>query len=314
VFLLDGFDLVAVVAGDDADARALGERRHDFAGEAENSSLVGRAVADDEGAAAVGQDFEDATERGAEPLRVLRHELRIGLAKRPQRAASRLLVSGAPAILDLRPQARLDNDAAGHVLAERREEAGECLRRALGAGRDRELVAAPETCPDLQRRRNALGGEDVLVGVRVPPELDLPAHLGDASSERSSLAFGTSRFPRARIETMSEIDGYGFGRVTIDGREETSDVIVLPGRVVRGWWRKEGHGLVLEDLDEVLDELPERLLVGTGAYGQMRPDPATLETLRARGIEVEVLPTADAVQRYGQLDPRRTAAALHLTC
>jgi hypothetical protein len=45
-------------------------------------------------------------------------------------------------------------------------------------------------------------------------------------------------------------------------------VIVLPERVLRGWWRREGHGLVLEDLDEVLDELPERLLVGTGAYGQ----------------------------------------------
>ena len=113
---------------------------------------------------------------------------------------------------------------------------------------------------------------------------------------------------------MSEIDGYGFGRVTIDGREETRDVIVLPGRVVRGWWRQEGHGLVLEDLGEVLDELPERLLVGTGAYGQMRPDPSALEALRARGIEVEVLRTAEAVRRYGQLDPRKTAAALHLTC
>jgi hypothetical protein len=113
---------------------------------------------------------------------------------------------------------------------------------------------------------------------------------------------------------MPEIDGYGFGRVTIDGREETRDVIVLPERVVRGWWRKEGHALVLEDLDEVLDELPERLLVGTGAYGQLRPDPGALETLRARGVEVEVLPTAEAVQRYAQLDPRKTAAALHLTC
>ena len=113
---------------------------------------------------------------------------------------------------------------------------------------------------------------------------------------------------------MPDIQGYGFGRVTIDGREETRDVIVLPQRVVRGWWRKEGHGLVLEDLEEVLDELPARLLVGTGAYGQMRPDRAALETLRARGIDVEVLPTADAVKRYAQLDPRETAAALHLTC
>ena len=113
---------------------------------------------------------------------------------------------------------------------------------------------------------------------------------------------------------MPKIEGYGFGRVMIDGREETRDVIVLPGGVLRGWWRKEGHGLVLEDLDEVLDELPERLLVGTGAYGQMRPDPGTLETLRARGVEVELLPTAEAVQRYAVLDPQKTAAALHLTC
>lgn len=120
--------------------------------------------------------------------------------------------------------------------------------------------------------------------------------------------------PGATIETMPAIEGYGFGRVTIDGREETRDVIVLPERVVRGWWRKEGHGLVLDDLDEVLDELPERLLVGTGAYGRLRPDPATLEGLRARGVNVEVLPTAEAVQRYAQLDPGKTAAALHLTC
>jgi hypothetical protein len=113
---------------------------------------------------------------------------------------------------------------------------------------------------------------------------------------------------------MPRIEAYGFGRVTIDGREETRDVIVLPERVVRGWWRKQGHGLVLQDLDEVLEELPERLLVGTGAYGQMRPDAGALESLRARGIDVEVLPTADAVRRYAQLDPRKTAAALHLTC
>jgi hypothetical protein len=89
---------------------------------------------------------------------------------------------------------------------------------------------------------------------------------------------------------MPEIAAYGFGHVTIDGREETRDVIVLPDRVVRDWWRKDGHGLVLEDLDDVLEDLPEHLLLGTGAHGQLRPDPGTLEALRARGIDVEVLP------------------------
>jgi|SRR5688572_20862028 len=87
---------------------------------------------------------------------------------------------------------------------------------------------------------------------------------------------------------MSRIDGYQFGRVLVDGHEETRDVIVLPHRVVRNWWRKDGHALALEDLVEVLDELPERLVVGTGASGQMRPASDTIDFLKQRGIHVDV--------------------------
>jgi hypothetical protein len=113
---------------------------------------------------------------------------------------------------------------------------------------------------------------------------------------------------------MSRLQGYRFGRILVDGTEETRDVIVLPGRVVRNWWRREGHSLVVEDLQQVLDELPEQLVIGTGASGGMQPDPAALEQLHARGVNVEVLPTGDAVRRYGELDPAAVAAALHLTC
>jgi hypothetical protein len=115
-------------------------------------------------------------------------------------------------------------------------------------------------------------------------------------------------------EVMPKIGGYRFGRVVVDGEERSRDLIVLPERVLTNWWRADGHRLVLADLDDALDELPAHLLVGTGAYGQMHPDPAAVEELRRRGIEVEALPTAEAVRRYGELDPRRTAAALHLTC
>jgi hypothetical protein len=113
---------------------------------------------------------------------------------------------------------------------------------------------------------------------------------------------------------MPAIEEYGFGRIVVDGEEQTRDVIVLPDRIVRNWWRADGHKLVMSDLDDVLEELPEHLLVGTGAYGQLRPEAETLQQLRERGIEVEALPTAEAVRRYRELDPRRTAAALHLTC
>jgi len=113
---------------------------------------------------------------------------------------------------------------------------------------------------------------------------------------------------------MARIDGYQFGRIVVDGREETRDLIVLPSRVVRDWWRQDGHGLVLDDLAEVLEELPSHLVVGTGADGRLRPDPEVIRQLQDRGVTVEALPTGRAVRRFGELDPASAAAALHLTC
>jgi hypothetical protein len=113
---------------------------------------------------------------------------------------------------------------------------------------------------------------------------------------------------------VARLEDYSFGRVTVDGSERTRDLIVLPDRVVTDWWRREGHSLAMEDLDGVLDELPERLILGIGAYGRLHPDPEVIAQLERRGTAVECLRTDEAVHRYSELDERRTAAALHLTC
>jgi hypothetical protein len=113
---------------------------------------------------------------------------------------------------------------------------------------------------------------------------------------------------------MARLEDYSFGRIFVDGEEQTRDLIVLPDRVVTNWWRREGQSLAVEDLSEVEDELPETLILGTGAYGRLRPARAVLDELARRGIQVEALQTGEAVRRYGELDERRTAAALHLTC
>jgi hypothetical protein len=113
---------------------------------------------------------------------------------------------------------------------------------------------------------------------------------------------------------VARLEDYSFGRIVVDGEEHTRDLIVLPERVVPDWWRREGHSLALEDLDEVKDELPERLILGCGAHGQLRPPAAVIEALERRGITIEAVPTNEAVRRYGESDERRTAAALHLTC
>jgi hypothetical protein len=116
------------------------------------------------------------------------------------------------------------------------------------------------------------------------------------------------------MSRVARIERYSFGHVVVDGEEHSRDVIVLPQRVVGDWWRRDGHSLVIEDLSEVLDELPERLIVGCGADGRLHPHPSVIEALERRGIEVEALPTDQAVQRYERANPARTAAALHLTC
>lgn len=116
---------------------------------------------------------------------------------------------------------------------------------------------------------------------------------------------------------MTRLSDYEFGRISVDGAEHTRDLIVLPGRLVDNWWRRDGHSLVIEDLDEVVDELPEHLVVGCGHDGRLRPAPSVVEELAGRGVEMEALPTREAVRRYTELErtnPAAVAAALHLTC
>jgi len=112
------------------------------------------------------------------------------------------------------------------------------------------------------------------------------------------------------------IDGYEFGRVVVRGMEYRADVILLPHRVVDNWWRLEGHSLAPADLDVVVAAAPRVLVVGTGAYGVMHVPEETRSYLKAKGIEVEVMPTPGAVERYNGLAAagENVAAALHLTC
>jgi hypothetical protein len=107
------------------------------------------------------------------------------------------------------------------------------------------------------------------------------------------------------------IQGYRFGRMVVDGVVHHQDLLLLPERVVPGWWRQQGHRLALEDLEAA----PDVLVVGTGASGVMEVPALTRRSLADAGIELVVLPTTEAWQRYNELSSRRrTAGAFHLTC
>jgi len=112
------------------------------------------------------------------------------------------------------------------------------------------------------------------------------------------------------------IDSYTFGKITIDGRLYTSDVILTPEAVIESWWRKEGHRLDISDLDGILDARPDCLLVGTGYYGRMSIPQETIQYLKSKHIHLESAPTGDALEQLNQLQEQyaRVVAAFHLTC
>jgi hypothetical protein len=113
------------------------------------------------------------------------------------------------------------------------------------------------------------------------------------------------------------IEAYSFGFIKIDGREFRKDLIILPdGSVHHPWWRRSGHRLTLADLEPVLAASPDSMVVGSGAYGRMKAAPGLEEELAGRGIEVEMLPTEQAVERFNTLvsSGAMAVACLHLTC
>ncbi|MDI6819314.1 MAG: MTH938/NDUFAF3 family protein [Candidatus Hodarchaeaceae archaeon] len=111
------------------------------------------------------------------------------------------------------------------------------------------------------------------------------------------------------------IESYDFGRIVVDGRVYTSDVIIFPNRIRSDWWRREGHRLYIDDLEDVVRERPEVLVVGTGYSGLMEVPKETAEYIRSKGIELVAENTQKAVEVFNELSKsKRVIAALHLTC
>jgi len=123
------------------------------------------------------------------------------------------------------------------------------------------------------------------------------------------MAYGEERYVAVKIEH------YSFGKIIIDGKSYTSDVIIYPDRVSASWWRKEGHNLNIIDLSDVIKSKPDILVVGSGYSGSMKVPQETLKHLESEGISVKVSRSSEAVELFNTLQTdKKVVAALHLTC
>ena len=113
-----------------------------------------------------------------------------------------------------------------------------------------------------------------------------------------------------------KIDTFSFGSLVIDGKRYTSDLIIYPdGRVADSWYRKSGHILSKEDIDQLIASDPEVIIAGTGIDGRMIPEKKLEEMLVKRGIGFYFAPNKKAVDLFNEFSlKKRTGACFHLTC
>jgi len=102
----------------------------------------------------------------------------------------------------------------------------------------------------------------------------------------------------------------------ISGTLYTRDVIIFPdGSILSPWWRRQGHVLTRDDLQELLAAGPEIIICGTGAQGVMQPETGLREYLQASNIEFIVEKSSRAVDTYNRMSGRAgLGACFHLTC
>ncbi len=103
------------------------------------------------------------------------------------------------------------------------------------------------------------------------------------------------------------------GLIVIGDRPFTSNIGLLPDRVIEEWPNRPLAELELSDLQDILDQTPEMLLVGTG-WSNVLPPRELVFALARRGIGLEVMDTPAACRTFNILvgEGRLPAALLYL--
>jgi len=114
---------------------------------------------------------------------------------------------------------------------------------------------------------------------------------------------------------MVKIDKYSFGKILINNKLYTKDLIILEDIIKDNWQRKSGHSLILNDIQLIIDYQPDMIFIGTGKLGALKVSNDIISQINNYGINDVIVGKSDTiVEKFNKCKIAKKALAIHLTC
>lgn len=124
--------------------------------------------------------------------------------------------------------------------------------------------------------------------------------------------------PQAELNSP-RISSLSWGHIEVEGYSPFKDVKIFPGGAREWDWRetrtRHVPGIQPADVQELIEHGARAVVLSKGMWKRLQVCPETLEVLAKNGIQVEVLQTEDAVERFNELrDSIAVGGLFHSTC
>lgn len=112
------------------------------------------------------------------------------------------------------------------------------------------------------------------------------------------------------------IEAFSFGNIVVKGVTYTNDIKIIQGKVIPTWWRKSGHQVDINDVQDIIDAKPDILVLGRGSPGMMKSTRSLCEFLKKNNIDLIEEKTSEAIKTFNRLfqQGKNVCAGFHLSC
>jgi hypothetical protein len=109
-----------------------------------------------------------------------------------------------------------------------------------------------------------------------------------------------------------------FGEMVINGNLRKADLVIHPDGKLSTWgFDFDSHLVEINNIAKYVDDKIKVLIIGTGYNGQGELNEDTkkyIDQLKSDNIEVHVLPTPKAAEKFNSLPKEGLVACFHLNC